>query len=135
MSVTSATNVSNTSTSSSNGAKSISAFAADSSTFLKLLVTELQNQDPTSPMDTSSYMNQLASMSSVEQAVQTNQKLDQLLTTSSLQQADQVIGRTVTSADGSQSGTVVAVNLSTSGPVAQLTDGSTLALGSGITIS
>ena len=51
-------------------------------------------------MDATQQVTQLAQFSSVEQAVQTNTKLDQLLASSSLQQADGIIGRTVTSADG-----------------------------------
>ena len=58
-----------------------------SDAFLKLLVVQLQNQDPTNPMDTSQYMSQFAQLSSVEQAMQTNTKLDSLLSSQSLSQA------------------------------------------------
>ena len=69
--------------------------------FLQLLVAELQNQDPTSPTDPTQYMSQLASFSSVEQQIQTNSKLDNMLTSSALTQAESMIGQTITSPDGS----------------------------------
>ncbi len=53
--------------------------SADMNTFLKLLTTQLQYQDPLDPMDTSEFTNQLVQYSSVEQAIQTNSKLDALL--------------------------------------------------------
>jgi flagellar basal-body rod modification protein FlgD len=140
MTVSSATSTTATTTTASSAAstaaaaKKATALSFDPDTFLKLLVTQLQNQDPTSPMKPDEMMSQIATISSVEQVVQTNAKLDQLLTSSALQQADQVIGQNVTSQDGTQTGTVVSVTLGTSGPVAKLADGSTLALGSGITI-
>ena len=53
--------------------------SADMNTFLKLLTTQLQYQDPLDPMDTAEFTNQLVQYSSVEQAIQTNTKLDTLL--------------------------------------------------------
>lgn len=40
---------------------------ADRDTFLKLLTTQLQNQDPSSPMDNEQFLSQLAQFSSLEQ--------------------------------------------------------------------
>lgn len=47
--------------------------------FLTLLTTQLKNQDPISPMDSSEFTNQLVSFSQVEQQIGTNSRLDQLL--------------------------------------------------------
>jgi flagellar basal-body rod modification protein FlgD len=47
--------------------------------FLVLLTTQLQNQDPLSPMESTEFTNQLVSFSQVEQQINQNQKLDQLL--------------------------------------------------------
>lgn len=116
------------------GAGSGGAPTVDYNAFLRLLITQLKNQDPTAPMDTGQFMAQLASFSNVEQAIQTNQKLDSLLTASSLAQADGVIGHTVTSPDGSVTGVVSSVKITSDGPVATLGDGSTLLLGPGITV-
>lgn len=47
--------------------------------FLILLTTQLQNQDPLSPMDSTEFTNQLVQFSSVEQQINQNKKLDQML--------------------------------------------------------
>ncbi len=39
------------------------------STFLQLLVAQIQNQDPTQPMDSSTFLTQLAEFSQVEQLI------------------------------------------------------------------
>ena len=111
------------------------AASLDYSTFLNLLLAQLKNQDPTKPMDSTEYMSQLASFSNVEQTIKTNSKLDSLLTSQSLSQAENLIGKTVTNADGTISGKVVSVNVASDGSVATLDNGKTLTLGSGITVS
>jgi flagellar basal-body rod modification protein FlgD len=55
-----------------------SAVSADFDTFLKMMTTQLQNQDPLNPMDSSDYAVQLATFSSVEQQTKTNQLLESL---------------------------------------------------------
>ena len=60
----------------------------DYDAFLKLLVAELKNQDPTEPMKSTDYVAQLATFSNVEQAIQTNSKLDSLLSSTALAQID-----------------------------------------------
>jgi flagellar basal-body rod modification protein FlgD len=103
--------------------------------FLQLLVAQLKNQDPTNPSDPTTFVSQLASFSSVEQQVNTNSKLDALLTQTELAQAGSIIGRTVTSLDGSVSGQVASLQITSSGLTATLTDGQTLTLGAGVVIS
>ncbi|WP_026379072.1 flagellar hook assembly protein FlgD [Afifella pfennigii] len=109
--------------------------STDYNAFLKLLVTQLKTQDPTKPMDSTQYMAQLASFSQVEQSIATNSKLDSLLTASAVEQANQIIGRTVTSGDGTVTGDVVSVRITTGGLVASLADGSELEIGAGTIIS
>ena len=53
--------------------------AEDFDTFLTLLTTQLENQDPLSPLDTTEFTNQLTSFAQVEQAINTNNKLDRLI--------------------------------------------------------
>ena len=50
--------------------------ALGSQDFLKLLITQLQNQDPLNPMDSQQFAVQLAQFSSVEQLISINKKLD-----------------------------------------------------------
>jgi flagellar basal-body rod modification protein FlgD len=103
--------------------------------FLQLLIAEMKHQDPTSPMDPTQSISQLASFSQVEQQVQTNSKLSAMLTSSALSQADSIIGHTLTSADGTVTGKVTSVTVTSSGSTASLVGGKTIALDSGVTIS
>ena len=107
----------------------------DYNEFLQLLISELKNQDPTSPMDPTQSVSQLASFSAVEQQVQTNSTLSAMMTSSALSQAEGVIGKTITSADGSMSGQVESVTVTSTGATANLNGGNQVPLVSGITIS
>ena len=51
--------------------------------FMKLLVTQLQNQDPLSPTDPSTFVNQLVGVNSLDQLTQINQLLQGVLGNSS----------------------------------------------------
>ncbi|MEM6812220.1 MAG: flagellar hook assembly protein FlgD [Pseudomonadota bacterium] len=53
--------------------------AEDFSQFLQLLTTQLQNQDPLSPMDSNEFTNQLVQFSQVEQQINSNSKLDDIV--------------------------------------------------------
>jgi len=108
--------------------------AVDYDSFLKLLIAQMKNQDPTQPMDSTQYVAQLATFSQVEQTVQSNAKLDQILQSSALSQADSVICRSITSADGSVTGTVAEVRLASSGLIAILGDGTEVPVGPGVTV-
>ncbi|MEJ2228469.1 MAG: flagellar hook assembly protein FlgD [Alphaproteobacteria bacterium] len=107
----------------------------DYNAFLQLFMAELKNQDPTNPPDSAAFIAQLANFSNVEQAIQTNNKLDALMALSSLAQADNLIGHTITSADGRTSGVVASVSAIDGGAVAMLENGSQVVLGSGVQIS
>ena len=103
--------------------------------FLKLLIAEMRNQDPTEPMKASEYMAQFAAFSNVEQGIQMNARLDALLTATSLSQADALLGHTVTSADGKISGVVKSLRIVSGGLVALLDNGKELPIGQGVKIS
>ncbi len=108
--------------------------AVDYNSFLKLLIAEMKNQDPSKPMDSTQYVAQLATFSQVEQSVQTNTKLDQIMKSSALAQADTLIGRSITSADGKTSGTVAEVRLATDGLIAVTQDGTQIPVIAGVII-
>jgi flagellar basal-body rod modification protein FlgD len=99
-----------------------------------MLIAEIKNQDPTQPMDPTQSVTQLATFTGVQQAMQTNVTLSSMLTSSSLSQAELLIGQTITSADGTTSGTVASVSVGASGSTATLTNGSTVSLASGVAI-
>ena len=107
----------------------------DYTAFLRLLVAEMKNQDPTNPNDATQYMAQLASFSNVEQSIQINSKLAAMMTSQALSQADGLIGRTVTSADGAITGKIAAFTIQNGGAVAILENGTKLALGDGVVVS
>src|SRR3954454_22970179 len=66
--------------------------------FLKLLMTQLQNQDPTSPMDTNAFTSQLVQYASVQQQISANTNLTTLIQatqSNTMLQAGALVGRTV----------------------------------------
>lgn len=106
----------------------------DYDAFLQLMMTQMRNQDPTDPVDSSEQLAQLASFSQVEQAIETNAKLETLLTNLSFGQVDDLIGRTVTDGNG-VSGTVTSVEIYSDGTVLGLDTGEGILLGPGVKIS
>lgn len=108
--------------------------SVDYNSFLKLLIAQMKNQDPTKPMDSTEYVAQLATFSQVEQTVKSNAKLDQILQSSALAQADSLIGRNITSADGATTGTVTEVRLASSGLIAVLAGGAEVPVGPGVSV-
>ena len=85
---------------SSNAANAVaSAVGSDSfvsqNTFLTLLITQLKNQDPMNPQDSSQFVAQLASFSSLEQMTQLNKNINTVLENS----VTGLIGQTVTVGD------------------------------------
>jgi flagellar basal-body rod modification protein FlgD len=85
------------STSSSNNA--LSSLSSNFGDFLNLLMTQLQNQDPTSPMDTNQFTSQLVQFASVEQQITANASLTQLIQLTQageLMQSSAMMGKQVT---------------------------------------
>lgn len=86
---------------------SLSSTSLGTDTFLKLLVAQLSNQDPSQPMDSSSFLTQLAQFNSVEQMNNVNTTLTTILSANQLTQAASMIGQTVQySASNAQGQTV-----------------------------
>lgn len=75
------------------------ALAGNFDTFLRLLTTQLMHQDPTNPMSSDQFTQQLVQMSGVEQSIQTNRNLELLLIANSVQNANlavSLLGKEVT---------------------------------------
>ena len=70
---------SGTSAATQTGATALSSLSGNFTDFLNMLMTQLQNQDPTSPMDTNAFTTELVQFSSVEQQINTNTSLTQLI--------------------------------------------------------
>lgn len=107
----------------------------DYQSFLKLLVAQARNQDPTNPMDPTAYMSQLAAFSSVEQAIQTNARLDEILRAGGLARGAGLVGLSASSADGAVSGVVRSVAMLDGKTIATLEGGARLMIGDGVVVS
>ena len=93
------TTTSNASTAQAAGDVGSQQLAGNFNTFLTLLTTQLQNQDPLSPLDTNQFTQQLVEFASVEQQVNMNSNLQTLISmqqTSASLQALQLVGANVT---------------------------------------
>lgn len=75
----STTSVTTAATNTTTPASSEAILSSDYETFLKMLTTQAQNQDPLNPIDSSDYAAQLATFSSVEQQVVTNDLLQNMM--------------------------------------------------------
>lgn len=99
--------------------------------FMKILLTQLQYQDPLKPMDNQEFMAQIAQFTSLEQTQQLNDKLDQLITNQAALQSVGLIGRTVdiSTTTGQVTGTVASLSLQGDSPQISVTttSGSTIA--------
>lgn len=96
-------NISNQTSNPSTTSKDRTSLASNFQTFLTLLTTQLQNQDPTSPMDSNEFTQQLVMYSQVEQQIDTNDKLDSLLQLSGNQTSNlamSYLGKNVVLTDG-----------------------------------
>jgi len=87
-------------------ADALNGLSGDFSTFLTLLTTQLQNQDPMNPMDSSQFTQQLVMFSQVEQQINTNNNLQTLIAlgqANTLSSSAGYLGKsiTVTTGDGS----------------------------------
>jgi flagellar basal-body rod modification protein FlgD len=81
----------------------LSQLSGNFNTFLTLLTTQLQNQDPLSPMDSNQFTQQLVEFSGVEQQINTNDNLKTLIGLTQSQGVNNAVGylgKTVTLTNG-----------------------------------
>lgn len=107
----------------------------NSELFLKLLVTQLANQDPSSPMDSAQMVSQTAQLASMEQLTSLNSTAGDNYQAQMQATATNMLGKKVTWSDANgvqQSGPVTAISFSSTG-TPQLTVGSTTVALSAVT--
>ncbi len=88
-----------TQTDSNAAASALTTLSGNFTDFLSLLTTQLQNQDPTSPMDTTQFTSELVQFTGVEQQINTNASLTSLIQAtqgSEVIQASALVGKQVT---------------------------------------
>lgn len=88
--------------------------------FMRILLAQLQFQDPLKPMDNQEFVAQLAQFSALEINRQQSEKVDQLLSMQSVTQSVGIISKKIemkTSTGSSVAGTVKAVSLRTGEPL------------------
>jgi len=81
------------------GGTALTTLSSNFNNFLRMLMTQLQNQDPTSPMDTNEFTRELVQFSAVEQQIATNTSLTRLIELTQageVMQSAAMIGRHVT---------------------------------------
>jgi flagellar basal-body rod modification protein FlgD len=81
------------------GTSALGSLSDNFTDFLSLLMTQLQNQDPTSPLDSNQFTSELVQFTSVEQQISTNTDLTQLIQltqASQIEQSASFIGKSVT---------------------------------------
>lgn len=103
--------------------------------FIKLLLAQLKNQDPTKPMDATQYVSQLATLSNLEQVIKQSDKLDALLQRAAFDQGSAVLGMQLTDREQGASGVVTEVEFLSDGVWATLDNGTKVLVGEGVTIS
>jgi flagellar basal-body rod modification protein FlgD len=121
------TPVSSPSSTTNTNSQALNQLSGNFSTFLTLLTTQLKNQDPTSPMDSNTFTQQLVMYSQVEQQINTNDNLKTLIsqgTTNAAAMAATYLGKKVSITNGNGSLTSGAAawtyNLDTSSATTQL---------------
>jgi flagellar basal-body rod modification protein FlgD len=122
------------SSSSSTASKASAKASLDYDSFLKLLIAQMKNQDPTNPMDATEQISQLATFSQVEQTIQTNTNLETLITGNALNNASSYIGKTITSADEKTTGVIASVRVYSDTMVATTTDGKEVPITVGVRV-
>lgn len=96
---TAGTSSSAANTISQTGTSALGSLASNFTSFLSLLMTQLQHQDPSSPMDSSQFTSELVQFTSVQQQLDTNSNLTQLIQltqASQIEQSASMVGKPVT---------------------------------------
>ena len=128
MSAINPTTSTTTTQSSSSSTSSTGNTMLDKDAFLKLMMVELQHQDPLQPTDPTQYINELSQMTTLEQTTNMAASSAKTAAEENTVAALQMLGHSVTYTDSSgktQSGTVQRVQFTSTGPTLTIggTDG------------
>lgn len=113
---------------------------ADLSTdeFVKILLTELQNQDPLNPQDTQALLEQISSIRNIESQVGLSSRLESLVTQNQVATAGNLIGKLVQGIDSlntNTTGLVTSVRVTDEGVFLELDNGRSMRMDQVTTIS
>lgn len=105
--------------------------ALGSEQFLKLVLTQLSNQDPLQPNDSNALLQQLSNIRNIQSSVDMQDKLKSLVGQNELSSAATLIGRTVVGLNSSNQrveGRVASISKTTDGAVLRLSTGQSLSM-------
>ena len=100
--------------------------------FIKIMFTELSNQDPFKPNDSAAMLEQISSIRQIQSDIDMGKKLEALVGQNQLAGASGLIGKLVSGINDTNDrviGLVVSVSRTDKGPVLNLDDGSRVAFG------
>ncbi len=124
MSTTNSLGAAGTSTSSSVLPNKFSDLSSDQ--FVKIMLSELQNQDPLKPTDSASLLKQIGDIRSIQSSVDLSAKLNSLVTQNQLSTAGNLLGQQVSGIDSNGNrvfGIVESISRTSSGPILNLRGG------------
>lgn len=98
----------------------------DTGEFVKILITELQNQDPLDPQDSAALLEQLSSIRNIESQTSLNEELKSLVNQNQVAVAGNLIGKLVNGIDTFNTpttGLVTSIRVTNDGVLLELDNG------------
>jgi len=102
----------------------------NSQDFVKIMFTELSNQDPLKPNDSNAMLQQMANLRSIQSDLDLSDKLESLVSQNQMASASSLLGKVVSGISEASErviGVVATVSRTDQGPVLTLTDGTRVA--------
>ncbi len=92
----------------------------DKDAFLRIMIEQLKNQDPTSPMDSDKFVSQMAQFTTLEQLTNLNDQFGEMLQLQQLNQGSAMLGKQVSVAVGDETVTGLVERVITQGETVQV---------------